>query len=492
MLDMGKVTILCLVAWCVACSTGADAPPRAVEHTYPVPFLSAYTAESYGFLRKYVGDRSIVQLGESIHVTDELPRARLPLVRYLHEELGFDVIAFEGSLIESWLAQDHLYRSSDQLRSRATRAQELAWFGLWQTEAMRLVMEYVAETQGTSSPLYLTSFDIQPGGSRAFRGSGGAALQALFDAVRSYSAPRDEGALARWRDTLSPFSSCFGSASPRTPDEKDRALAAIGELERWTEEASTKVELSTSATHAAALRRIPESLRGSVALCDESMRSGSTKEYQEARDRINATHALALRNEVSRAHRIMLWAHHNHIRHNSTGRGIPSMGQHLLQLAGKDLYSIGLFAGRGRALQISDDAFPPVVPRRIRPASDYGLEGHLASLRTDDFFIDFSTMDPGNSDDAVWFGELSSRMETRDIEPCVPAKDYHAAVFVQVVHAAPLPWLPRTFTIAVTAYGFVLDHLVAFIVGAAILVALIVQRWRRRRRLRALRRAAPA
>jgi erythromycin esterase len=472
------------LAWCLACSKDAAAPSRAVEQTHPVPFLSAYAAETYGFLRRYVGDRSLVQLGESIHVTDELPRARLHLVRYLHEELGFDVIALEGSLVGSWLAQDHLYRSSEQLQAKATRAQELAWFGLWQTEPMRLVMEYVAETQSTRSPLYLASFDIQPGSSRAFGGSEAAALQALFDAMRSYSVLEDEGAAARWREAISPSLGCYRSASPRASNEKIRALTAIGELERWTAAASTKVELATSATHAAALRRIPESLRGSVELCSESIRADSTKGYQEVRDRINATHAVALRDGVSRAHRIILWAHHSHVNHNSTGKNVPSMGQHLLQMAGKDLYTIGLFAGGGRALQVADDAFPPVVPRRIRPASDYGLEGHLGLLRTDDYFIDFSTMRPGNPDCAVWFNELSSRLEIRDMAYFVPAKDYHAAVFVHVVHPAALSMLPRVLALLLTAYGFILDHLIAFVIGAAILVALIIHRWQRRRRLR--------
>ena len=476
------------MAWIVACSKDVAAPRGT--RTYPVPFRSDYTSKSYEFLRTYVGRRSLVQVGESIHVTDEFPRVRLHMVRYLHEELGFDVIAFEGSLVGSWLAQDFLYRSNDPLPAKATHAQELAWFGLWQTEPMRLVMEYVAQTQTTGSPLYLASFDVQPGTSRIFGGSAEAALQALFDAVRRYSALQDDRAEGRWRDALSPFLDCYRSTSPKTSEERSRALAAIGELERWIAEACPMVALATSPVHASALRRIPESLRGSVELCDESTRSGSAHAYQEVRDRISATHAMALRDAVSREHRVILWAHHSHIQHNSTGKNVPSMGQHLLQLAGADLYTIGLFAGRGRAVEVSDDAFPPVVPRRIPPASRYGLESRLALTHADDYFIDFSMMDPGRPDQAVWFSEVSSRMETRDMAYGVPARDYHAAVFVQVVHPASLTMLPPAIAIALTAYGFMVDHLISVIAGVTILFGLIIRRRRRRRRVLGLRPAA--
>src|SRR4051812_44695575 len=41
-------------------------------------------------------DKVVVQLGESIHMTNELATARLPLVKYLHERQGFNVMLLEG------------------------------------------------------------------------------------------------------------------------------------------------------------------------------------------------------------------------------------------------------------------------------------------------------------------------------------------------------------------------------------------------------------
>jgi hypothetical protein len=76
-------------------------------------------------------------------------------------------------------------------------------------------------------------------------------------------------------------------------------------------------------------------------------------------------------------------------------------------------------------------------------------------------------------------------METRTTVRTVPARDYHAAVFVHVVHPAPLAMVPGGIALALTVCGFVLDHLVAFALGTTLLLGLAV--WRRVRPRRAAR-----
>ena len=97
----------------------------AVSHT--IDLATPDRATDYDYLRTAVGARSIVQLGESIHLTDEFPRARLRLVQHLHESIGFDVLALEGSVVNAWLAMERLYgapttppRSPPRRRSRGS------------------------------------------------------------------------------------------------------------------------------------------------------------------------------------------------------------------------------------------------------------------------------------------------------------------------------------------------------------------------------------
>jgi erythromycin esterase-like protein len=145
----------------------------------PVPLTAPYRPQDYDFLRSAVRDHSITQLGESIQLTEEFPRARVRMVRFLHEELGSDVIALEGSAVNAWPAMEALYQSPHD--SAATRkAQEIAWFPLWDTDAMYELMAYIAQTQSTRDPLYLESFGMQAGASR---GTGDRVFSQLFSAV---------------------------------------------------------------------------------------------------------------------------------------------------------------------------------------------------------------------------------------------------------------------------------------------------------------------
>jgi erythromycin esterase-like protein len=72
----------------------------------------------------------VVALGESIHLTREMPLVRLGVLRYLHEEKGFNVLALEGAMIDIWTAQENAYRSrqplSDRTRSFARQARSAA------------------------------------------------------------------------------------------------------------------------------------------------------------------------------------------------------------------------------------------------------------------------------------------------------------------------------------------------------------------------------
>jgi len=148
-------------------------------------FDAPYAASAFEFLPSVLGRASIVALGESLHVTAEFLRARLRLVQFLHQRLGFDVLALEGSETQAWLAEEYLYRTSPETAGRLDRAQQIAWFKLWNTSEMREVLSYVDASQRTSQPLYLASFDVQTGASAEF-GLTPTVLSALVDRLGSF------------------------------------------------------------------------------------------------------------------------------------------------------------------------------------------------------------------------------------------------------------------------------------------------------------------
>jgi erythromycin esterase-like protein len=73
----------------------------------------------------------------------------------LHEELGYDVIAFESSFAECERAQQRAATMTpvELMRGCAT--------GVWHTAEVLPLFEYIKATQGTARPLMLAGFDIQ-------------------------------------------------------------------------------------------------------------------------------------------------------------------------------------------------------------------------------------------------------------------------------------------------------------------------------------------
>lgn len=85
-------------------------------------------ASDFNFLDQLVEGKSIVQLGESIHMTREQPLARIGIIRFLREKKDFDVVGFEGSAIDFWVAMDE-YLHSKREEADAIKFRKMALFG---------------------------------------------------------------------------------------------------------------------------------------------------------------------------------------------------------------------------------------------------------------------------------------------------------------------------------------------------------------------------
>src|SRR5688572_12479949 len=69
------------------------------------------------FLKTVIGDRRIVQLGESHHSVAEYGAMKTRLIKFLHQEMGFDVLAFESSIYECYAADLRQMTATDALFS---------------------------------------------------------------------------------------------------------------------------------------------------------------------------------------------------------------------------------------------------------------------------------------------------------------------------------------------------------------------------------------
>ena len=99
--------------------------------------------------------RRLVQLGESGHGVAEFNHAKVRLIKFLHEQMGFDVIAFESGLFECFNADATVATQTALLLMRS------CIFGVWHTNEVLPLFEYIKSTQGTARPLTLAGFDTQ-------------------------------------------------------------------------------------------------------------------------------------------------------------------------------------------------------------------------------------------------------------------------------------------------------------------------------------------
>jgi len=112
-------------------------------------------------LREIMGDARVVMLGEQSHGDGSTFLAKVRLVRFLHQEMGFDVLAFESGFYDCARAWRLIQEGEE-----ASQAFSQAVFSIWsQSEQVQPLTDYIEATVHSDRPLELAGFDSQFTGS---------------------------------------------------------------------------------------------------------------------------------------------------------------------------------------------------------------------------------------------------------------------------------------------------------------------------------------
>lgn len=342
------------------------------------------------FLRQELAGKRIVQLGESSHGSREFNQIKVRLVKYMHQELGYNVLAFESSLIGCQL-QDQEY-----LARRSVVPRQACVFGVWATQEVDELFRYIQSTQASSRPLRLAGFDWQSSNmsyDSAARVSNWLqpVLQATNDAALRNSCPLIEAVI-----TLAQK----GQACPAKPLSTE-CLAFLAEDARYEQEMARLIQ--TFEPYLAQADSSQRFARNMAFLALQSLRDRllglraghlNPNSY-EGRDPSMARSISGLANLAYPQEKIMVWAHNAHIARSNTGApnsGAP-MGSYLAKQWKDQLFTVGLFMLRGE----SANNFGNSVPVRLPPADS--LEAYAHSLRLGAIYLPVPARDEAGDGD---------------------------------------------------------------------------------------------
>ena len=110
-------------------------------------------------LKKTLANARIVLLGEQGHGDGATFDAKVKLIQFLHQELGFNIVAFESGLYSNFKAGQ-----LDRTLKPPTSFYYESVFDIWSdTKQFKTLLEYVKETEFRNNPIGILGFDLQEG-----------------------------------------------------------------------------------------------------------------------------------------------------------------------------------------------------------------------------------------------------------------------------------------------------------------------------------------
>lgn len=107
-------------------------------------------------LRQYIGDTRIAMLGESTHSDGTTLHARTRLTKFLHQEMGFDVVAIEAGFFDAFHCNTQLQDETISLRDAKDRLMRGGWD---MAGGSAEIFGYMRKSWKTERPLHLAGFD---------------------------------------------------------------------------------------------------------------------------------------------------------------------------------------------------------------------------------------------------------------------------------------------------------------------------------------------
>ena len=341
------------------------------------------------FLKDEIGDARLVMLGEQSHGDGTTFLAKTRLIKYFHQEMGFDVLAFESGLYDVRKAWQLMEQGED-----AHTAVRRSVFDIWTgSEQFQPLIDYLGEAAEATSPLEISGFDVQ------FTGTASAEffvsdLESFLESIGS-TALRDT-AWPQARDLLQDLIEYLWLRYKPTSQER---MLLYDMLRRVRQEADD---------------RLSDTGDGEAAFWSQMLSSTMVQSSQDwlydpdgpfqwelgnARDRQMGENLLWLARTHYPDRKILVWAATYHEVRNIEDIEVPSqsgfynaamtMGNVVWEALGSELYVLGFSAYVGWKGSWWN------TPTAVGPAPHSSLEWLLNEASVENAIVDLRSIPPG-------------------------------------------------------------------------------------------------
>lgn len=344
-------------------------------------------------LIKSIGQSEIVLLGEETHGDGKAFQTKVELIKFLHEELNFDVLAFESSMYLAEVSNDAVKGSTDPLQTlRGATYPHWSW-----TVELQPLWYYISNSKKSNRPIDITGFDYQ---------SISKTDREVFP-VEVFKKMKEKNILfkdQKEQNDYFTFYSYLSSNFSNLPIDIDiKNLQEL--LNVFINKSNTLLDslIKDNSKNAQLLTRVLKN-NTSIApfltktyldkISQKNTKKVDVTSFNIIRDSIMADNIIWLKDEVFANRKIIVWAANFHISRNIH----DNMGSRLYKHYNDKVYSIAFVANQGEwgTINMKNN-------KTLPKASEGTLESVFHKTHIDNFFLDFKNL--SKSSGGTWLNK---------------------------------------------------------------------------------------